>query len=199
MTATMEPYRIGPNAIIQVASALQDRFGRSLAEPLLARATGYTMAQMPSEMIDEREAQSLVRALVDEVGPWLATSVLREGGHRTGDYLLANRIPKVAQWIMRLAPRRMGLALLLRAMSSNAWTFAGSGTFRVEQTGCIPELVFEQCTMCRDMHHDRPMCDFYAGTFERLIQALVARHASVTESECMAQGGAVCRFTLHGV
>ena len=190
---------IGPNAVIQVAGALRDRFGPLLADPLVLRATGYTMASMPSSMIDEREAQALVRAVVDKVGPWLATSVLREAGHRTGDYLLANRIPRVAQWVMRAAPKRVALSLLLKAMAANAWTFAGSGHFRIQSTPDAPELLFESCAMCRGMHEDRPMCDFYAGTFERLIQAVVAKHASVTEVECMAHGGAVCRFTLHGV
>ncbi len=191
--------RIGPNTIIQVAGALRDRFGALLAEPLVRDATGYSMSAMPSAMVDEREAQALVRAVVDKVGPWLACSVLREGGHRTGDYLLANRIPRVAQWVMRLSPRRVGLSLLLRAMSANAWTFAGSGRFRVVPTRHTPILVFEECAMCRDMHAERAMCDFYAGTFERLIQALVSRYASVDEVECMAQGGAACRFEIRGV
>jgi divinyl protochlorophyllide a 8-vinyl-reductase len=202
MTASahlFDPPRIGPNAIIQVAGALRDRFGALLAEPLVHDATGYSMSAMPSDMVDEREAQALMRAVVDKVGPWLACSVMREGGHRTGDYLLANRIPRIAQWAMRLAPRRVGLALLLRAMSANAWTFAGSGQFCVRPTSGIPELVFEHCTMCRDMHADRAMCDFYAGTFERLIQAVVSRYASVVEVECMAHGGSACRFEIHGV
>jgi divinyl protochlorophyllide a 8-vinyl-reductase len=49
------------------------------------------------------------------------------------------------------------------------------------------------------MHTERAMCDFYAGTFERLIQAVVSRYASVVEVECMAQGGAACRFEIQGV
>ncbi len=193
------PSRIGPNAIIQVATALRDRFGATLAEPLLLQATGYRMTALPSEMVDEREAQALAKAVVERVGPWLGTSVLREAGHRTGDYLLANRIPQIAQLAMRLAPRHIGLSLLLGAMSKHAWTFAGSGHFRVVRTSGAPELVFDDCAMCRGMHEQRPMCDFYAGTFERLIQAVVAKHASVTEVECMAQGAERCRFQLHGV
>ncbi len=193
--------RIGPNAIIQVAHVLRDRLGRERAEPWLHDATGYTFDSLPVDMIDEREALALVHGLVDHVGPRLTSDLLRHAGHRTGDYLLAHRIPRVAQWAMRAAPRHTGLTLLLRAMRAHAWTFAGSGTFVVlpGETRRVPDLVFESCAMCRDLHEQQPMCDFYAGTFEKLIRALVARYASVQEVECMAQGHARCRFVLDGI
>jgi divinyl protochlorophyllide a 8-vinyl-reductase len=196
--------RIGPNAVIQVASAMSERLGRLRTEPWLRESTGYTFATLPSSMIDEREAQALVHSLLGHVGPRLTADLLRDAGHRTGDYLLANRIPLVAQWAIRAAPRRVGLRLLLRAMQQHAWTFAGSGQFLIEyqtatrQNG-IPDLIFESCSMCRDLHEHQPMCDFYGGTFERLIRRLVARFASVQEVECMAQGDARCRFVLEGI
>ena len=194
--------RIGPNAIIQVAHEVEARFGRRRAEELVFGATGYRLDALPTEMVSETEAQALARALVQELGVTLATNILREAGHRTGDYLLANRIPRVAQWVMRLAPRRTALKILLRAMQSNAWTFAGSGHFVVApsaDSADIPDLVFESCAMCRDMHEAQPMCDFYAGTFERLIRVLVSSYAGVFEVECMAQGHAHCRFELQGI
>lgn len=191
--------RIGPNTIIQVAGVLHDRLSRSLAEAVLRDATPYTLDCLPRDMVDEREAQAVVQALVRRVGARTATTVLREAGYRTGDYLLANRIPRLAQWLIRLAPRRTGLNILLKAMQSNAWTFAGSGHFLVVHTPRAPELAFEACTMCHGMHETQPMCDFYAGTFERLITVLVAPGMQVVEVECMAQGAPRCRFQLQGL
>ena len=190
--------RIGPNAVIQVAAELRQRFGVARTAALVGSSTGYSLDGLPTEMIDEREAQALSRALVEQLGPGLAANILREAGHRTGDYLLANRIPRVAQWAIRVAPRRLGLRLLLRAMQSNAWTFAGSGQFVVTDA-LIPDLVFESCAICRDMHEQQPMCDFYAGTFERLIRALVSRYSGVLEVECMALGHPHCRFVLQDI
>lgn len=183
---------------------MRDRLGHARTEPWLRDATGYSFDSLPSAMIDEREAQALVHTLVAQVGPRLTTDLLRDAGHRTGDYLLANRIPRVAQWAIRAAPRTMGLRLLLDAMRKHAWTFAGSGQFVIQpntHTGRagIPDLVFEACPMCRDLHETQPMCDFYGGTFERLIRALVARFASVQEVECMALGHSHCRFILEGI
>jgi divinyl protochlorophyllide a 8-vinyl-reductase len=193
------PARIGPNAIIQVAHVLRDHLGEATAARLLGDVTDYTMDRLPGQMVDEREAQALVRHVLDRMGEARATPMLHEAGERTADYLLANRIPRPAQWIMRAAPRRVGLALLLKAMQAHAWTFAGSGTFTVRHTRAGTELAFHACTICRDLTASGPVCDFYAGTFERLVRQLVARTARVHEVECQAQGGRCCRFRIDGI
>jgi divinyl protochlorophyllide a 8-vinyl-reductase len=200
MTTLVHPAagaRIGPNAIIQVACVLRDRLGKAFADRLLRDTTPYTCDALPHEMVDESEARAVVQGLVDRVGERAALGVLREAGARTADYLLANRIPQVAQALIRLAPRRLGLRWLLAAMRANAWTFAGSGEFRVTQTDADATLTFERCAMCTGMHAAQPMCDFYAGTFERLIRVLVTPGARVREEECLATGGSVCRFRVR--
>lgn len=53
--------------------------------------------------------------------------------------------------------------------------------------------------MCRGMLSSVPMFDFYAKTFERLIQDLVSETAHVVEVECIAHGGRCCRFALQGM
>ena len=191
--------KIGQHTIIQVAAVLRDRLSPSFAEAVLRDATRYTLGSMPSQRVDERETQAVVRALVGRMGAAVATEMLREAGARTADHLLANRIAWFAQLVIRASPRRLGLALLLEAMKANAWTFAGSGHFRVEPARRTPTLVIEECAMCRGMHETIPMCDFYAGAFERLISELVAREVRVTEVACMAQGAAACRFELRHV
>lgn len=123
---------------------MRERLGAERSEAVLRAATGYTFASLPTEMIDEREPQALIKALVELVGPRLATTILRDAGHRTGDYLLANRIPRIAQWVMRALPRRVGLRLLLGAMQKNAWTFAGSGRF-----SCATARAHPSCYLSR--------------------------------------------------
>jgi divinyl protochlorophyllide a 8-vinyl-reductase len=193
------PARIGPNAIIQVAHVLRDRCGAAVADPLLQHATGYTLATLPHEMVDEREARALSGAVIDTFGDGRARPMLHEAGVRTGDYLMAHRIPRLAQWVMRVAPHRVGLAILLKAMQQHAWTFAGSGRFTVSRMPAGTELRFDDCAMCRDMQRANVACDFYAGTFERLIRTLVTPAAQVREVECLAHGGQCCRFLVTGV
>ncbi len=191
--------RIGPNAIIQTAGVLRDRIGEERAATLLRHSTGYDLHALPVDMVDEREPLALVQAVRREFGPSHSAAIMREAGQRTAEYLLANRIPLIAQFVMRLAPQPIGLAILLRAMKSNAWTFAGSGRFEYRQTRAGTELTFGSCAMCRGMLSSVPMCDFYAGTFEHLVQVLVSETVYVVEVECIAHGGRYCRFALQGM
>ena len=191
--------RIGPNAIIQLAAVLEDRFGRATTEPILRHATGFSFETLPGDMVDERTVRAFVERVLTRFGEENAAPLLRDAGHRTGEYLLAHRIPRVVQWLMRVLPARIGLALLLRAMRANAWTFAGSGHFTFRQRRHDTILTFTACAMCRDLHHTRPVCDFYAGTFEQLIRRLTHPKASVHELECQAAGGTCCRFVVQTV
>lgn len=191
--------RIGPNTIIQLAHVLRDRYGEGTAGALLFEGTGYALNALPSAMVDEREAQALVRTVMQSVGEQRGVQLLHEAGQRTADYLMAHRIPRPAQWVMKALPRRAGLSILLRAMQANAWTFTGSGTFSVLQRPKLVELSFHACAMCRDMTTAQPVCDFYAGTFEQLIRTIVAPQAQVREVECMATGGHCCRFEVTGI
>jgi divinyl protochlorophyllide a 8-vinyl-reductase len=191
--------RIGPNTIIQLAHVLRERYGEYLASTLLFESTGYAMTALPGAMVDEREAQAFVQRVMQQLGERPGAQVLHEAGRRTADYLMANRIPQAAQWVMKALPTRAGLSLLLKAMQANAWTFAGSGAFSVRTHANGADLTFHACAMCRDMHSEGPVCDFYAGTFEHLIRTLVAPRAQVVEVECQAQGAHCCRFEVTGV
>ncbi|HYW50615.1 MAG TPA: bacteriochlorophyll 4-vinyl reductase [Gemmatimonadaceae bacterium] len=191
--------RIGGHTVTQVAEVLRDWLSDSFAEAVLRDATRYTLTSLPTTLIDEREPQALVRALVYRLGAKGAASVLREAGVRTSRHLLAHGIPQLLQVATRIAPRPLALRMLLDRMVANAWNFAGSGQFSVSATSGVPELLFEHCAMCRDMHASQPMCDFYAGALEHVFRQLIAPGARVREVECMAHGGEACRFRLTGV
>jgi divinyl protochlorophyllide a 8-vinyl-reductase len=188
--------RIGPNAIIQTAAVLRERFGTARATAMLAHATGRSLDDMPTHMVDEREVRALVRTCLDTLGHRQTQAVLREAGQRTADYLLANRIPRPVQWLLRVLPARIGFGLLTRAMAQHAWTFAGSGSFHVAPCN-PPELRIENCPLCRGLHLESPVCDFYAGTFERLLAVLVRRDTCVAQVESAASGGASCRYVVR--
>lgn len=190
--------RIGPNAIIQLVAAIAERWGPDLAAALLSEATPYTPDALPDDMVDEHEPLALVRLLVDRVGHGAAAPVLHDAGVRTAGYLLAHRIPPMAQWCIGRLPRRLGLAVLLRAIGAHAWTFAGSAEFDVSWYRGWPTLSFAGCVMCRGLAAERPMCHYYAGTFEHLFRTLVAADISVTEVACQAQGVPRCRFLVTG-
>lgn len=191
--------RLGPGTIAQLARVLRERHGEYLASTLLFESTGYALTALPGAMVDEREAQAFVRAVMRQLGERPAAHALHEAGHRAAGDLMANRIPAPVQWVIRLLPARAGLSLLLEVMRANAWTFAGSGSFGVRTHRQGAALTFQACAMCRDLYALEPVCDFYAGTFEHLIRTLVAPRARVREVECLAQGGDCCRFEVTGL
>jgi divinyl protochlorophyllide a 8-vinyl-reductase len=105
----------------------------------------------------------------------------------------------VAQWVIRLLPPTTGFAMLARAMERHAWTFAGSGRFSwtAADTDGQPRFAIAGCPMCHGLHASAPMCDFYAGTFERLLRVLVAPACEIHEVSCEATGDEACRFDVR--
>lgn len=188
--------RIGPNAILRTAEALRDAHGAVVAERVVHEGTGRAWDAMPTAMVDEREVQALVRAVHAALGETVAAAVLHDAGRRTADYLLAHRIPRPVQCLVTVLPTRLGLAVLLGAMARHAWTFAGSGRFAYG-VGRTTWLEVRGCPMCRGVEVRDPACAFYAGTFERLVRALVDDRLRVHEVACEALGDPACRFVLR--
>jgi divinyl protochlorophyllide a 8-vinyl-reductase len=114
-----------------------------------------------------------------------AASILAEAGQGTADYILAHRIPGPAKWLIRALPATLGARLLTAAIARHAWTFAGSGRFRVVANA---PLALEIA--------DNPLGfggDWHAAVFERLYQSLVWPRARVES----AVTPSVSRFVIH--
>ncbi|MGJ4952801.1 bacteriochlorophyll 4-vinyl reductase [Bradyrhizobium sp. HKCCYLS20291] len=188
--------RIGPNAIIQTAEALRLLLGEDATDRVFAaaRLENY-LSTPPAEMVDEAEVIRLhgaLRTLLDED---TARAVSGKAGQLTAAYLLANRIPRPAQRLLRLLPARLASRALSRAITAHAWTFAGTGIF----TACPGRpTVYEisQCPLCRGHRSDHASCDFYAATFETLFRTLVHPDARAREIACEAVGASACRFEI---
>lgn len=190
IAADVEP-RVGPNAILQLTEALIARGGRGAADALLAHAGLDAYRRDPPEgMIPQSQAIAAHRALSALHPPMEAERIAFEAGLRTGDYLLAHRIPKLAQALLTLLPARLAARLLVKAIARHAWTFAGSGRFsaRVTETTVVLEIAANPLAA-------NP-CAWHRGVFTRLFRALVSRRASVAETACFGAGAPACRFEI---
>jgi divinyl protochlorophyllide a 8-vinyl-reductase len=187
--------RIGPNAILQVVAELRARFGDAVAGCALC-ATPWRLERLPTTMVDQRDVVALVHGTHRVIGAAASRVVFDAAGVRTARYLLAKRIPRIAQWCMRIAPAPLALRLLLSAIGHHSWTFAGDAEFVVRH-GAPTILEFHHCAMCRGLHGSTAECSFYAGTFRELVHVLVARDARVEERDCEASGGDCCRFIVE--
>jgi len=189
--------RIGPNAIIRVAEALRDRIGVAATEALFnAAGLAHYLRELPSTMVDETEVRRLHEVMRRDLGDATARLVAREAGARTAAYLLADRIPRPVQWLLKILPATAAARVLLAAISRHAWTFAGSGEFSAH-AGRPLVLAIRRNPMCAGLRADAPACDFYAATFEGLFGALVHRRARVVETACEARGAPACVFEVR--
>jgi divinyl protochlorophyllide a 8-vinyl-reductase len=189
--------RIGPNAIIRVAESLPAHVGPSATRQLFeAAGLAHYLQEPPESMVDEAEVRRLHEVMRRELGWPLARDVERDAGVRTARYLLAHRIPLVAQRLLKVLPASVAARMLLAAISRHAWTFAGSGEFSA-RVGRPVVLTIRRNPMCVGLHGDAPACDFYAATFEGLFSALVHPRARVVETQCTAQGAPACVFEVR--
>jgi divinyl protochlorophyllide a 8-vinyl-reductase len=192
-----EPGRVGPNAIVRVAEALVDRIGPDAAQALFGAAgIVHHLLSAPGAMVDEDDVGALQAQLRRSLAPHLAEAVCEDAGRRTGDYLLAHRIPRAAQAVLKLLPAGLAARVLTQAIARHAWTFAGSGTFSYTP-GKPFVLRIAGCPLCRRIRADGPVCHYYAATFERIFRALVSPRTRVVEIECEAAGGRACTFEAN--
>jgi divinyl protochlorophyllide a 8-vinyl-reductase len=180
--ATDSGARIGPNAILQLLPVLDARLGRAGRDRLLQ---GIALPPPDAGMWPEAACRAAHLAVWQGLPD--AGAVLAEAGQGTADYILAHRIPGPARLLIRALPARLGARLLTAAIARHAWTFAGSGRFRVASAH---PPTFEIA--------DNPLgfsgrpCLWHAAVFARLYQSLVWPAARAET----AGDGPTSRFTV---
>jgi len=196
-TEAAAPARIGPNAVLRVAEALRAGSDPEAVSRVFSHAgLSHYLHAPPEEMVDEREVTALHQALREVLGIKDARHIGAAAGRLTGDYLLANRIPRPAQTLLRILPRPLATRILLKAIERNAWTFAGSASFRT-QAGRPTRFILEGSRVCLGTQSPVPLCDFYGATFERLLRELIDPQVRVVEIQCQAMGDPSCVFEVR--
>lgn len=185
---------IGPNAVTQMLDVIAEEQVEGAVEHYLHRA-GLTVRPSLDGMIPEAPAALLHQALRTD-WPRRAPDIAAEAGVRTAAYILKHRIPKPAQSLLRALPAPLAAPLLARAIAANAWTFAGSGQFRVVS---LWPMVFEIADnpVTRGERSAHPVCHWHAAVFETLFDALVHPGFRCVETACCAMGAPACRFELR--
>ncbi len=184
--------RIGPNAILQLVPVLDRAIGNRARRGLFVEA-GVALPPPDAGMLPETEVVRLHRSLWFWL-PTLAPDILRQAGLSTADYILANRIPLLAQRAIRLMPAPLAARVLARAIAKHAWTFAGSGQFNVEGSRPLTLAIRQNPLATGTPNH--ASCHWHAAVFERLFSTLVWPAVQVSETCCCAAGDPLCRFIL---
>lgn len=184
--------RIGPNAIIQLGESFAAHQEMRRAEVIYAAAGCLPLlVKPPMEMVDQTTVARLFHAVAEGMDVADAKAYLTEAGTRTGDYILANRIPRLVRLVLPLLPARLGLKVLLNAIQRHAWTFAGSGIFSFA-TGKHPEVKIMQNPISTALG-----CPWHEAVFARIFSRLIRGGVRVHETRCCGQGDGCCRFEIE--
>jgi divinyl protochlorophyllide a 8-vinyl-reductase len=189
---------IGPNAVIQLARAVRSQCGADSVQRLFQTAgLLHYLAREPEHMVPEDDVVRLYAALSSHCAPADAERLSAQAGFLTGQYLLAHRIPRRVQSVLKLLPARLAAWILLRAIARHAWTFAGSGRFSV--TSHRP-LVVEIAggPLSAGLATSRPLCSFYAATFEALFRALIDQRTQCATALSVEYGGRALFTLVYG-
>ena len=191
--------RIGPNAIIQVAAALRAVGDEQRLRQIFATAgLSDCIDQPPAAMVAETAVARLHQAVRATLPESLATQIMTDAGKRTGEYVLARRIPAPVRVILPRLPVVLARKVLLKAIRGNAWTFAGSGQFSAQNgQPCIVEI--KANPVVAGERAATPVCHWHSAVFATLFQRLVAPDFQVFETACCAAGSEVCRFEIQRV
>jgi divinyl protochlorophyllide a 8-vinyl-reductase len=146
-------------------------------------------------MVPQTEVVALHQHLYSVVDCQEFKRLSAEAGRRTGDYLLANRIPQAVQWVLRHLPDAIAARVLSRAIQKHAWTFAGSGVFTYYWQSRLTFSITGN-PITAGLRADIPICDYYAGTFERIFRVIVNDTWRAVERTCEASGAAACLFEI---
>jgi divinyl protochlorophyllide a 8-vinyl-reductase len=187
--------RIGPNAILQFVPVLEDAVGRARTAQLLAQAGIIALPDPAMGLIDEGPAARL-HQVVRQALPGDAARLAAQAGRRTGDYILAHRIPKPAQAVLKRLPSRLSARILSKAIAKNAWTFCGSGEFQLV-AHWPPVFEIADNPVVGGEVANLPLCHWHAAVFERLFCAICGPRWQAVETNCCAQGARACRFELQ--
>lgn len=182
---------IGPNAILQLLPVLDDFIGVDGRTSLL-RSAGIAEVPDGRAMVEETAVASLHQELRREL-PDRAADIAWRAGAGTGDYVLRHRIPRLAVKLLPILPRPVSARLLARAISQHAWTFAGSGVFRVVSAQ-PPTFEIHGNPVVHGEKSDAVVCHWHAAVFERLYRRLVDPAYRFAETQCAARGEQACRF-----
>jgi divinyl protochlorophyllide a 8-vinyl-reductase len=186
--------KIGPNSVLQLVPVLDEHLGSEERERILKICH---IDQLPSDqgLMPEGPAAELHQA-VRRLYPELAPQLTREAGLRTAEYIIRHRIPVAALRVLRSLPPWLAAPLLASVIEKHAWTFAGSGGFKVRSRH---PLVFElrDNPVVRGEHASEPICHWHAAVFEHLFRDIVDPRLSCRETHCCASGADACRFEVR--
>jgi divinyl protochlorophyllide a 8-vinyl-reductase len=185
--------RIGPDSVLQLVPLLEQRLGEQARNELL-HGSGLSALPSGEGLMDEEPAARLHQS-VRRLYPDSAAELTGLAGELTAAMIIERRMPLAALRVLRALPPWLSAPLLANTIAKHAWTFEGSGSFRIVSRDPV---VFElhDNPVVRGERAARPVCHWHAAVFQRLFQDIVDPGLRCSETHCLASGDDACRFRI---
>lgn len=179
------------NMILPIHEVLSKFIGPDSRDDLFRQA-GLRFLPSPQDPVRERQVaqvhQTIRRELPDD---W--QHIMKDAGEKAGRVVLAYRMDPGARDLLRRLPWSLATWMLVRTTTQNAWTFSGSGNFRVVKTSTL-EICNNPVT--RAESSDAPVCLFQQTVLETVFSHAIDTRLRFVETKCCAAGADACRFEL---
>ncbi|MBD2840854.1 bacteriochlorophyll 4-vinyl reductase [Erythrobacter rubeus] len=164
---------IGPHAVIHAVAAMREHLGEEATCNILKSAQ---LPELPSgeRMIPETDVLRLHRWLALRE-PTRCFTIAGEAAKRTADYIIANRIPVTASWLLNALPDSISGPMLMSAIRRHAWTFVGAGRFTPNGGW---EFAIDRFEASDPVPLPDSLFHWYGKVFEQLFRRLVSPDCS---------------------
>lgn len=179
------------NMILPIHDVLQRFVGVDERDRMFQEA-GLKFLPTPQDPVRERLVAQLHQAVRNEL-PDLWPDIMRTAGEQAGQVVLDFRLDASARDLLRRLPWSLATWMLVRTTTQNAWTFSGSGEFRVLRTSML-EIANNPVT--RSEVSKAPVCLFQQTVLETVFSKAIDNRLTCRETQCCASGGDACRFEL---
>lgn len=186
--------RIGPHSVLNLEPLLEERFGEAERDRLMQLA-GLDSLPADQGLMAETPAAALHQAL-RRCHPADAPELTRRAGDLTGEHIIHNRMPVAALQVLRVLPPWLAAPLLANTIAKHAWTFAGSGKFKVRSRDPVV-LELRDNPIVRGESSEEPLCHWHVAVFQHLFSEIVDPHLRCVETHCCATGADACRFEIR--
>lgn len=179
------------NMILPIHDVLS-RFISTDHRDRLFRDAGLKFLPSPQEPVRERQVAQVHQAVRRELpDDW--PHIMKAAGEMAGRVVLDYRMEPAARDLLRRLPWSLATWMLVRTTTQNAWTFTGSGDFRVVKTSTL-EIGNNPVT--RSEVSKDPVCVFQQTVLETVFSQAIDTRLSFVETACCAAGSKACRFEL---
>ncbi len=177
--------------ILQLAGAVEAMIGRDALDEALRDAQIHRLPDVDEPVREDKAAR--LHAAVRRLWPDDADAIGKRAGEGAAQFILDHRLTGRGRQLLARMPTSAAAWLLSRRTEQQAWTFAGSGQFEIENAA---RFAIHDNPLIRGERANRPLCFYHAGLFERQFRALVHPETTCAEVACGALGDAACVFSL---